>query len=57
MKQHLISRRLWVWPLAALLLVAAVFVGLSLGDSTPVAAQDEYPALGPLPPMPQPAST
>lgn len=55
MREQRTSARLWVWLLVALLLVTAVFAGLSFGESTPVAAQDEYPALGPLPPVPQPA--
>ena len=39
MKRDWIARRLWVWPLAALLLVAAVFAGLAVGEPATAVAQ------------------
>jgi len=54
MQKKRTSRRLWVWPIVALLLVTVVMTGLSMAEPTPVAAQDAYPPLAPLPPMPQP---
>lgn len=59
MLKHRMPRIFWGWStltvLVAVLLVAAVLTGLTMAEATPVAvAQDAYPPLAPLPPMPQP---